>query len=64
MIPALHVDGLKVSIRTDESIARVLDDVSVTLEPGEFVVSHSNPVDVRASARRGGGHVGKPKPWR
>jgi oligopeptide/dipeptide ABC transporter ATP-binding protein len=37
MIPALHVDGLKVSIRTDEGIARVLDDVSVTLEPGRIV---------------------------
>jgi len=37
MTPALHVDGLKVSIRTDEGIARVLDDVSVTLEPGRIV---------------------------
>jgi len=37
MIPALHVDGLKVSIRTDEGIARVLDDVSVTLESGRIV---------------------------
>jgi len=37
MIPALHVDGLKVSIRTDEGIARVLDDVGVTLESGRIV---------------------------
>ena len=37
MIPALQVDGLKISIRTDEGIARVLDDVSVTLESGRIV---------------------------
>ncbi|MCW5733987.1 MAG: ABC transporter ATP-binding protein [Enhydrobacter sp.] len=37
MIPALKVDGLKISIRTDEGIARVLDDVSVTLESGRIV---------------------------
>ena len=37
MIPALDVRGLKVSIRTDEGIARVLDDVGVTLERGRIL---------------------------
>jgi len=37
MIPALDVRSLKVSIRTDEGIARVLDDVGVTLERGRIV---------------------------
>jgi oligopeptide/dipeptide ABC transporter ATP-binding protein len=37
MIPALDVRGLKISIRTDEGIARVLDDVSVRLESGRIV---------------------------
>jgi peptide/nickel transport system ATP-binding protein len=37
MIPALDVRNLKVSIRTDEGIARVLDDVGVTLERGRIV---------------------------
>ena len=34
MIPALDVRNLRISIRTDEGIARVLDDVGVTLERG------------------------------
>jgi len=37
MIPALDVRGLKISIRTDDGIARVLDDVGVTLESGRIV---------------------------
>jgi peptide/nickel transport system ATP-binding protein len=37
MIPALDVRNLKISIRTDEGIARVLDDVNVTLERGSIV---------------------------
>jgi len=37
MIPALDVRGLKISIRTDEGIAHVLDDVSVTLERGHIL---------------------------
>ena len=37
MIPALDVRGLKVSIRTDEGIARVLDDVGVTLQRGRIL---------------------------
>jgi oligopeptide/dipeptide ABC transporter ATP-binding protein len=37
MIPALDVRTLKISIRTDEGIARVLDDVSVTLERGRIL---------------------------
>jgi peptide/nickel transport system ATP-binding protein len=37
MIPALDVKNLKISIRTDEGVARVLDDVNVTLERGRIV---------------------------
>ena len=37
MIPALDVRGLKVSIRTDEGLALVLDDVGLTLESGRIV---------------------------
>jgi peptide/nickel transport system ATP-binding protein len=37
MIPALDVRGLKISIRTDEGIAHVLDDVSVVLERGRIL---------------------------
>ena len=37
MIPALDVRGLKISIRTDEGIARVLDDVGADLENGRIV---------------------------
>ena len=37
MIPALAVKGLKVSIRTDDGVARVLDDVGLTLERGRIL---------------------------
>ena len=37
MIPALKVSGLKVSIRTDDGVARVLDDVGLTLERGRIL---------------------------
>src|SRR5476649_288962 len=37
MIPSLGVKGLKVSIRTDDGIARVLDDVGLTLERGRIL---------------------------
>ncbi len=37
MIPLLKVDGLKVSIRTDDGTARVLDDVGLTLERGRIL---------------------------
>jgi peptide/nickel transport system ATP-binding protein len=37
MIPALDVKNLRISIRTDEGIARVLDDVSVTLDHGRIL---------------------------
>jgi peptide/nickel transport system ATP-binding protein len=37
MIPALGVKGLKVSIRTDDGVARVLDDVGLTLERGRIL---------------------------
>jgi peptide/nickel transport system ATP-binding protein len=37
MIPLLDVRGLKVAIRTDEGVARVLDDVSLTLERGRIL---------------------------
>jgi oligopeptide/dipeptide ABC transporter ATP-binding protein len=37
MIPALDVRNLRISIRTDEGTARVLDDVSVTLEHGRIL---------------------------
>ena len=37
MIPALGVKGLKVSIKTDDGIARVLDDVGLTLERGRIL---------------------------
>jgi peptide/nickel transport system ATP-binding protein len=37
MIPALDVKNLKISIRTDEGIAHVLDDVGVTLEHGRIL---------------------------
>ena len=37
MIPALDVRNLKISIRTDEGIAQVLDDVSVTVEHGRIL---------------------------
>ena len=37
MIPALKVSGLKVSIRTDDGVARVLDDINLTLEPGRIL---------------------------
>ena len=37
MIPALDVRNLKISIRTDDGIARVLDDVNVTLEHGRIL---------------------------
>ncbi len=37
MIPALDVKNLKISIRTDDGIARVLDDVGVTLERGRIL---------------------------
>jgi oligopeptide/dipeptide ABC transporter ATP-binding protein len=37
MIPALDVRNLRISIRTDEGIARVLDDVGVTLERGRIL---------------------------
>jgi peptide/nickel transport system ATP-binding protein len=35
MIPVLSVRGLKVSFRTDGGVARVLDDVALTLEAGQ-----------------------------
>ena len=37
MMPLLSVRGLKVSIRTDEGIARVLDDVGLELERGRIL---------------------------
>ena len=37
MIPLLDVRGLKVSIKTDEGLANVLDDVNVTLQKGRIV---------------------------
>jgi oligopeptide/dipeptide ABC transporter ATP-binding protein len=37
MIPSLDVKNLKISIRTDDGVARVLDDVSVTLEHGRIL---------------------------
>jgi peptide/nickel transport system ATP-binding protein len=37
MIPALKVSGLKVSIRTDDGVARVLDDIKLNLEPGRIL---------------------------
>jgi peptide/nickel transport system ATP-binding protein len=37
MIPALKVSDLKVSIRTDDGVARVLDDIKLTLEPGRIL---------------------------
>jgi peptide/nickel transport system ATP-binding protein len=37
MIPLLDVRGLKVSIKTDEGVANVLDDVSVTLDKGRIL---------------------------
>jgi oligopeptide/dipeptide ABC transporter ATP-binding protein len=37
MIPALRVQNLKVSIRTDEGIAAVLNDVGLTLERGRIL---------------------------
>src|SRR5471030_1463126 len=37
MIPSLGVKGLKVSIRTDDGVARVLDDVGLTLERGRIL---------------------------
>jgi oligopeptide/dipeptide ABC transporter ATP-binding protein len=37
MIPALGVRNLKVSIRTDDGVARVLDDVGLTLERGRIL---------------------------
>jgi peptide/nickel transport system ATP-binding protein len=37
MIPALKVSGLKVSIRTDGGVARVLDDIKLTLERGRIL---------------------------
>jgi oligopeptide/dipeptide ABC transporter ATP-binding protein len=37
MMPLLSVRGLRVSIRTDEGIAQVLDDVSVDLDSGRIL---------------------------
>ena len=37
MMPLLTVRGLKVSIRTDEGIAQVLDDVGLDLERGRIL---------------------------
>lgn len=37
MIPVLSVRDLKVSFRTDSGIARVLDDVALTLEAGQIL---------------------------
>jgi oligopeptide/dipeptide ABC transporter ATP-binding protein len=37
MIAALEVSGLKVSIRTDDGVARVLDDVGLTLQRGRIL---------------------------
>ena len=37
MIPVLDVRDLRISIRTDDGIARVLDDVGVTLERGRIL---------------------------
>jgi oligopeptide/dipeptide ABC transporter ATP-binding protein len=37
MMPALRVTGLKVSIRTDDGIARVLDDVGLELQRGRIL---------------------------
>jgi len=37
MIPALQVSGLKVSIRTDDGVAHVLDDIGLTLERGRIL---------------------------
>jgi len=35
MIPALHVENLKVHFMLDEGVVRAVDDVSFTLEPGK-----------------------------
>src|ERR1044071_5355110 len=35
--PILAVRGLKLSIRTDEGIARVLDNIDFALEPGQIL---------------------------
>src|SRR5258708_10933741 len=37
MMPVLRVSGLKVSIRTDDGIARVLDDVGLELQRGRIL---------------------------
>ena len=37
MIPVLKVSGLRVAIRTDDGVARVLDDVGLTLERGRIL---------------------------
>jgi peptide/nickel transport system ATP-binding protein len=37
MIPVLKVEGLKVSIRTDDGTAHVLDDIGLTLERGRIL---------------------------
>jgi oligopeptide/dipeptide ABC transporter ATP-binding protein len=37
MIPVLRIAGLKVSIRTDDGPARILDDVGLTLEKGRVL---------------------------
>ncbi|SKA10283.1 peptide/nickel transport system ATP-binding protein [Enhydrobacter aerosaccus] len=37
MIPLLKIDGLKVSIRTDDGMAQVLDDIGLTLERGRIL---------------------------
>jgi peptide/nickel transport system ATP-binding protein len=37
LIPILHVSGLKVSIRTDEGTASILDNVSLSVETGRIL---------------------------
>ncbi len=37
MIPTLRVQGLKISIRTDDGQARILDDIGFSLEPGRIL---------------------------
>jgi peptide/nickel transport system ATP-binding protein len=37
MMPLLSVRGLKVSIKTDEGVAQVLDDVGLELERGRIL---------------------------
>jgi ABC-type dipeptide/oligopeptide/nickel transport system ATPase component len=43
MIPILSVHDLKVSIRTDQGTAAILDNVSLTVETGRILGSSASP---------------------